>query len=80
MKIDEKSVIPLGWALTGFGIILSGAVSGAVAGAMWVSTVDFRLERIEEKLSIPSFQSNLTIMHKAVASSLRKDSKNDDVE
>lgn len=51
MKIDGKSVVPVGWVFTGFGVI----ISITIIGAFWVAAVDFRLQRIEEKLGIPAY-------------------------
>lgn len=51
IKIDQNSVVPIGWALAGFGTL----ITFAVAGAFWMSSVDYRLSRIEEKLSIPAY-------------------------
>lgn len=52
-RIDEKATIPLVWVFAG----LAGMVSVVVVGTFWVSMVDFRLERIEQKLSIPTYHS-----------------------
>lgn len=48
MKV-ENMVIPLGWVLTGF----ASTTGVIVVGAVWMAAVNFRLQRIEEKLGIP---------------------------
>lgn len=53
VKIDSTAVVPLGWMLTGMGAIITGTVTGV----FWISTVNFRLQRIEEKLGIPIFKA-----------------------
>lgn len=53
MRLDEKSVVPLGWVLSGMSVV----IAGTVVGVFWVSTVNFRLQRIEEKLGIPEFHA-----------------------
>lgn len=63
MKIDEKSVVPLGWVVTG----MCTGIAATVAGVFWVSTVNFRLERIEEKLGIPQYHADLSIVKPAFA-------------
>jgi hypothetical protein len=63
MRIDEKSVVPLGWVITGMG----AGIGATIAGVFWVSTVNFRLERIEEKLGIPQYHSELSIVKPAFA-------------
>lgn len=50
MRIDDKSVLSLGLVVA----LLIGTVSISVTGAFWISSVDNRLSRIEEKLGIPS--------------------------
>lgn len=55
MKIDDKAVVPVGWVFTGFGII----ISTTIFGAFWVATVNFRLERIEDRLGIPPYHAFL---------------------
>jgi hypothetical protein len=52
-RIDEKTVVPIGWVLGGFTIM----VTIAVTGAFWVSAVNFRLSRIEDRLGIPGYQT-----------------------
>lgn len=54
MKIDEKAVVPVSWVLSGYAAI----ISVTVIGAFWVSSVNYRLERIEEKLGIPQYRSD----------------------
>jgi len=54
MRIDEKAVVPLGWVLGGFATM----ISISAMGAFWIATVNFRLQRIEEKLNIPLFQNS----------------------
>jgi len=57
MKIDEKTVMPIGWALAGFGVM----ISVTVVGSFWVAAVNFRLQRIEEKLGIPAYRAENVI-------------------
>lgn len=52
-KIDGKVFVPIGWVLGSFGVV----ISTTVMGALWVATVNFRLQRIEEKLGIPQFKA-----------------------
>lgn len=54
MDIDSKSTIPISWFFGGIGAI----VSIVVAGALWMSSVDYRLGRIEEKLGIPPYEAS----------------------
>jgi hypothetical protein len=49
MKIDGKAFVPVGWVFTAFGTM----ISITIVGAFWVAGVNFRLQRIEEKLGIP---------------------------
>lgn len=49
-KIDDKTLVPLGWVVGGMGVILAFAVRGA----FWVSHVDDRLKDIEIRLGIPT--------------------------
>lgn len=49
MKFDGKAFVPVGWVFTAFGTM----ISISVVGAFWVASVNFRLQRIEEKLGIP---------------------------
>ena len=53
IKIDEQSTLPIGWVLSG----LAFTIAITITGVFWVSTVNFRLERIEEKLGIPRYQA-----------------------
>lgn len=63
MKIDDKAVVPIGWVLCGMGSV----VVGTITGVFWVATVNFRLQRIEEKLGIPPYHSSLTLEDSANA-------------
>lgn len=47
-KIDSSTVVPLGWVLGGLATI----VAGVAAGVFWISTVNFRLQRIEKALHL----------------------------
>lgn len=51
MKIDEKTVVPLGWMIGG----LAAVVGATIVGAFWVFSVDARLGRIEQKLGIEPY-------------------------
>lgn len=53
MKFDSSSVVPLGWVISGMSVV----VAGTITGVFWISTVNFRLERIEEKLGIPPYHA-----------------------
>lgn len=53
MKIDGTATVPIGWVLSGLFIVVSSAVSASVLSAFWVASVNFRLQRIEQKLGIP---------------------------
>ena len=57
MRIDERAVVPIGWVLSGMGAV----VAGTIVGVFWVSAVNFRLERIEEKLGIPAYHAGLKL-------------------
>ncbi len=48
MKLDERTLVPLGPVLFCMGAVLSIAVSGA----FWIKSVDDRLSMIETKLGI----------------------------
>ncbi len=52
MKIDEKTVIPIGWAMGGFATLLAITVTTSIQATLWVSSVDDRLSRIEDHLKI----------------------------
>lgn len=56
MKIDSETSVPIGWVLSGFAIV----VASAIAGTFWVSSVNDRLSRIEEKLGIPIYKTAQT--------------------
>lgn len=62
-KFDEKTVVPIGWVLSGFISVLAITV----IGAFWVSTVNFRLERIEDKLGIPPYHTSMVVIDNAHA-------------
>lgn len=64
LKITEDTTVPLGWMFGGFAII----ITGVSVGAMWVKSVDLRLERIEEKLSIPHYSESDLIINNAYGS------------
>lgn len=51
MKIDSDATIPLSWFLTA----LVAVIAWTLAGAFWISAVNYRLSRIEDKLGIPKF-------------------------
>lgn len=53
IKIDEKTVVPIGWVLGGFAVI----IMPVIVGAIWVAGVNFRLQRIEQKLGIPVYEA-----------------------
>lgn len=63
MKIDDKTVVPIGWVLAAFGV----SVGTVIAGSFWIASVNFRLERIEEKLDIPAYHSALDSINNAFA-------------
>lgn len=52
VRIDDRALVPIGWVLSGVGVV----VAVSVIGAFWVSSVDYRLGRIEEHLGIPPLQ------------------------
>lgn len=66
-RLDEKTVIPIGWVIAGF----MPVVCITVTGAFWIAAVDFRLGRIEEKLGIPAYHAS-TIISEAHASKKEK--------
>lgn len=47
-RINEKTMIPLSWAV----IALTTLLGPAIAGSMWVRGVNDRLSRIEHSLQI----------------------------
>lgn len=53
MRIDDKTVIPIGWVISCCTVL----VVSAVAGTFWVSSVNDRLSRIEDKLGIPPYRT-----------------------
>jgi hypothetical protein len=63
-KIDEKTLVPIGWVLTG----LAAIFFIVLRGAFWMSSVDGRLQRIEDKLGVPPYQASSAIIHEARAS------------
>jgi hypothetical protein len=62
MKIDERTLVPVGWVLSGMFIVIASVISAT----FWISTVNNRLGRIEEKLGIKAADAN-TIMSEARA-------------
>ena len=56
VKIDDRAVVPIGWVFGAFGTM----ITVTIIGAFWVSAVNFRLQRIEEKLGIPPLSASLT--------------------
>lgn len=50
LKIDKHTVVPLGWIMSGYIIMLSLVITGT----FWVAKVGYRLERIERFLNIQS--------------------------
>ncbi len=54
-RIDEKTVVPLGWVLA----LFSTGIATAAAAAFWVSAVNNRLARIEDKLGISAYDSGV---------------------
>ncbi len=51
-KIDEKTMIPLGWVVG----LFSTGIGIAVVAAFWVAAVNDRLARIEDKLGIIPYE------------------------
>ncbi len=51
-KIDGASVVPIGWVVSGFGIVMTATI----LGSFWVAAVNFRLGRIEARLGIPEYK------------------------
>lgn len=51
MKIDANTNVPLGWMIATLVTVASGSVSLAI----YASTINARLERIEEKLGLPKY-------------------------
>lgn len=50
MKIDQTTVVPLGWVVSGFASMLTVTIIGVV----WVVKVNYRLERIEQNMHLPT--------------------------
>jgi hypothetical protein len=61
-QIDEKTVVPIGWVVGGFTALLSFCV----LSVFWIASVNYRLQRIEEKLGIPVYQAG-SVLPDAVA-------------
>jgi hypothetical protein len=55
-KIDEKTMVPLGLVATLFAV----GIGVTVTGAFWVSKVDDRLARIEDRLGLPRYRDAMT--------------------
>lgn len=70
MQIDERTSIPLVWALCA----MSSIVISVGIGAFWVKSVDDRLTRIEQKLGIPPLESS-TYLEEAKAETVIKTKK-----
>lgn len=68
VKIDSSAVVPIGWVLTGMGAV----ISVTIAGVVWISTVNFRLQRIEERLGIPIFKAEAFTLNPDANASQRK--------
>ena len=56
MKLNEHTTIPLPWIITA----VISVISPTILLTYWVSTVDYRLERIENKLDLPPLRAQLT--------------------
>lgn len=56
-ELNEKTVVPLGMVIAGFGI----GLGPLIAGVIWVYSVNLRLDRIEAKLGIPPLASSSLI-------------------
>jgi hypothetical protein len=63
MKIDSETLVPVGWVLSGFGLTLTAAV----CGTFWISSVNDRLGRIEERLGIPVHTTSSLLFENACA-------------
>ena len=55
MRIDEKTVLPIAWVFSGFAAVIS--ITAVIA--FYVSNLNYRLERIEQKLGIPAYTSGI---------------------
>lgn len=53
MKIDGHTVVPIGWVITGLATIFTISTSVTLTVAFWCAAVNFRLQRIEDRLGIP---------------------------
>ncbi len=62
-RIDEETMLPLRVVA----IFLVAVISATVTGVFWVSKVDDRLARIEEKLGISSYDAKAGIINSANA-------------
>ena len=67
MKIDAQTVVPVGWLFIGF----AACISPVIIASMWVSTVSFRLSRIEDKLGIPKLETSAEIIPRVYANGLK---------
>lgn len=52
-KLDDRTVVPLTWLVGGF----AAGLAPVIAAVFWIASVNFRLQRIEEKLGIPPYRS-----------------------
>lgn len=68
-KVSDKTYIPISWFFFTIGV----AVSSTVASVLWISTVNYRLQRIEDKLGIPVYKAEIMAPEtfRIVASSLK---------
>lgn len=54
-QISDKSTIPLKWAISAMSVITSIVALGAV----WIFSVNVRLSRIEDKLGIKQYATEI---------------------
>lgn len=66
MKINSETVVPIGWVISGMAAILAVTISAT----FWVSTVNTRLSRIEDKLGIVPY--NVSAEEKAFGAEKKK--------
>lgn len=64
-RINEQTVVPVTWLFLGLGSV----IASTALGVFWIAAVNYRLQRIEMRLGIPPFQTQMEPVRNAFAGS-----------
>ncbi len=67
MRIDEKTLVPIGWVVSVFTAVVISSITGTFWVASWMSSVDKRLSRIEEKVGLSVYHASESFIEEAHA-------------